>query len=36
MLDHLRVSIGTEDEMGRFMSAFEDIMRDVAASNGGA
>ena len=36
MLDHLRVSIGTEDEMGRFMNAFEDIMRDVAASNGGA
>ncbi len=25
MLNHLRVSIGTEDEMGRFMNAFEDI-----------
>jgi histidinol-phosphate aminotransferase len=27
MLDHLRVSIGTEEEMGRFMNAFEDILR---------
>ena len=34
MLDHLRVSVGTEEEMGRFMNAFEDIMRDVAAGAG--
>lgn len=27
MLDHLRVSIGSEEEMGRFMTAFEDILR---------
>ncbi len=27
MLEHLRVSIGTEEEMGRFMNAFEDILR---------
>jgi histidinol-phosphate aminotransferase len=27
MLDHLRVSIGTEEEMGRFMNAFEDILK---------
>ena len=26
MLDHLRVSIGTEDEMRRFMVAFKDVM----------
>ena len=25
MLEHLRVSIGTEQEMGRFMAAFKDI-----------
>ena len=25
MLEHLRVSIGTEQEMGRFMTAFKDI-----------
>jgi histidinol-phosphate/aromatic aminotransferase/cobyric acid decarboxylase-like protein len=25
MTQHLRVSIGTEDEMGRFMSAFKEI-----------
>jgi histidinol-phosphate aminotransferase len=30
MLDHLRVSIGTEEEMGRFMNAFEDVMRATA------
>ncbi len=34
MLDHLRVSIGTEDEMGRFMNAFEDIMKNVNAGTG--
>lgn len=27
MLDHLRVSIGNEEEMGRFMNAFEDITK---------
>ena len=27
MLDHLRVSVGTEEEMGRFMNAFEDILK---------
>jgi histidinol-phosphate/aromatic aminotransferase/cobyric acid decarboxylase-like protein len=27
MLDHLRVSIGSEEEMGRFMNAFEDILK---------
>ncbi|KPJ84458.1 MAG: hypothetical protein AMS19_00635, partial [Gemmatimonas sp. SG8_23] len=27
MLNHLRVSIGTEEEMGRFMNAFEDILK---------
>ena len=32
MLDHLRVSIGTEEEMGRFMNAFEDIMKASAQS----
>jgi histidinol-phosphate aminotransferase len=32
MLDHLRVSIGTEEEMGRFMNAFEDIMSSTALS----
>ena len=31
MLDHLRVSIGTEEEMGRFMNAFEDIMSTMSA-----
>jgi len=25
MLEHLRVSVGTEDEMKRFMVAFKDI-----------
>ncbi|MBR44691.1 MAG: hypothetical protein CME18_09775 [Gemmatimonadetes bacterium] len=34
MLDHLRVSIGTEDEMGRFMNAFEDIMKTMSAGAG--
>lgn len=35
MLDHLRVSVGTEEEMGRFMNAFEDIMASTAAASGG-
>lgn len=30
MLDHLRVSIGSEEEMGRFMTAFEDILRKTS------
>ena len=34
MLDHLRVSIGTEEEMGRFMNAFEDIMTNISAGTG--
>ena len=34
MLDHLRVSVGSEEEMGRFMNAFEDIMRNVATGAG--
>ena len=33
MLEHLRVSIGTEDEMRRFMVAFRDIM-SVRTTNG--
>lgn len=36
MLEHLRVSVGTEEEMGRFMNAFEDIMRNVATGAGAA
>ena len=32
MLDHLRVSIGTEEEMGRFMNVFEDIMGSAAGA----
>ena len=38
MLEHLRVSIGTADEMNRFMVAFKDIMANPAktASSGGA
>jgi len=36
MLEHLRVSIGTADEMNRFMVAFKDIMANPvkAATNG--
>jgi histidinol-phosphate aminotransferase len=34
MLEHLRVSIGNEEEMGRFMNAFEDIMKNAAAGAG--
>jgi len=33
MLNHLRVSIGTEEEMGRFMNAFDDI-RGSTVMNG--
>jgi histidinol-phosphate/aromatic aminotransferase/cobyric acid decarboxylase-like protein len=29
MLEHLRVSIGTEEEMGRFMTAWKDIFQKV-------
>ena len=37
MLEHLRVSVGTADEMSRFMVAFKDIMANPAktASSGG-
>jgi len=35
MLDHLRVSIGSEEEMGRFMDAFEDILDSPAMSSRG-
>lgn len=35
MLDHLRVSIGTEEEMGRFMTAWKEIF-PVRSSAGGA
>jgi histidinol-phosphate/aromatic aminotransferase/cobyric acid decarboxylase-like protein len=30
MLEHLRVSVGTEEEMNRFMTAFKAIMPAVA------
>lgn len=33
MLDHLRVSVGTEEEMGRFMNAFEDILKSPVMSS---
>jgi histidinol-phosphate aminotransferase len=26
MLEHMRVSVGTADEMGRFMAAFKEIL----------
>ncbi len=37
MLEHLRVSVGTAEEMGRFMTAFKDIMANPVktASSGG-
>jgi histidinol-phosphate/aromatic aminotransferase/cobyric acid decarboxylase-like protein len=37
MLNHLRVSIGTEEEMGRFMVAFKEIFpaRTTAGSTRG-
>jgi histidinol-phosphate aminotransferase len=34
MLNHLRVSIGTADEMDRFMNAFEDITKTAAIGGG--
>jgi histidinol-phosphate aminotransferase len=34
MLEHLRVSIGTQDEMSRFMAGFKHIFRTTAASGG--
>jgi histidinol-phosphate aminotransferase len=37
MLEHLRVSIGTADEMSRFMVAFKDIMANpVKTASGGS
>ncbi len=33
MLNHLRVSIGSEEEMGRFMNAFEDILKTPLMSS---
>ena len=32
MTEHLRVSVGTEDEMDRFLTAFEDIFKARASS----
>jgi histidinol-phosphate aminotransferase len=34
MLEHLRVSVGTEDEMSRFMAAFKQIFTTKSASGG--
>ena len=34
MLNHLRVSIGSEEEMGRFMNGFEDIVGSITQSGG--
>ena len=34
MLNHLRVSIGNEEEMGRFMNGFEDIVGSITQSEG--
>ena len=34
MLDHLRVSIGNEEEMGRFMNGFEDIVVSTTEAGG--
>jgi histidinol-phosphate aminotransferase len=34
MLEHLRVSVGTEEEMGRFSVAFRQIFGVTAAANG--
>jgi histidinol-phosphate aminotransferase len=36
MNEHLRVSIGTPDEMSRFMVAFKEIMGSARASSGGS
>jgi len=35
MLEHMRVSVGTESEMDRFMNAFEDIFAATASSGAG-
>ncbi len=35
MVDHLRVSVGTADEMDRFMTAFTELLPVTSASNGG-
>jgi histidinol-phosphate/aromatic aminotransferase/cobyric acid decarboxylase-like protein len=35
MPEHLRVSVGTPAEMGRFMTAFKDIFPAGRASNNG-
>jgi histidinol-phosphate/aromatic aminotransferase/cobyric acid decarboxylase-like protein len=35
MLDHLRVSIGTEQEMDRFMNAFGEIFLTSGATGSG-
>ena len=35
MLEHLRVSIGTEEEMGRFMTAFKQIFPATTATGAG-
>ena len=35
MLEHLRVSVGTADEMQRFMTAFKEIFPSVRASGSG-
>jgi histidinol-phosphate aminotransferase len=35
MLEHLRVSVGTDDEMERFMTAFAELFPATNASNGG-
>jgi histidinol-phosphate aminotransferase len=34
LTEHLRVSIGTPDEMARFMVAFKDILGTKAATSG--
>jgi histidinol-phosphate aminotransferase len=34
MLDHMRVSIGTADEMGRFMTAFRGIFSGAVSTGG--
>jgi histidinol-phosphate aminotransferase len=35
MLEHLRVSVGTADEMQRFMTAFKEIFPSVRANGSG-
>jgi histidinol-phosphate aminotransferase len=34
MLEHLRVSVGTPDEMGRFMTAFKEVVPVRTAGSG--